>query len=422
VTKPLKPLTDTQIRNIVVAGAKQVDIADISSPGLFLRVTASAKSWSLRYTDPKSGRRERMTLGRYPDVSLAAARDRARALRADVAAGTNPIEQKRQERAGAEKRTFAHLAERFVTEHSRRRKRTAATDVRNLRLHVLPLWASRDYASITRADIISLAEGLVRAGKGPLANKCQALISSIFTFAIDADLVETNPASRLRKRGVETARSRTLDDPEIRLFWSGMTAPAVPAGVGPALRLTLLTGLRAGEVAGLARDELLDLDEPDKAAILLPGTRVKNRRDHLVPLSAPARAIVLEALAIAGEGSRFVFPSRHKTGVPTDPHELAKAMTAFAASLPDGVSWKTDPPTCHDLRRTLATRLSALGVVREDRLAVLNHTDSDTHSKYYDRYERASEKRRALNLWAAELQRILDGTDRDNVVTLRRSS
>ncbi len=70
-------------------------------------------------------------------------------------------------------------------------------------------------------------------------------------------------------------------------------------------------------------------------------------------------------------------------------------------------SWKADRPTAHDMRRTVETRLSSLGVPKEDRDAVLNHVQSDVGSRHYDRYDRAAEKRRALSLWAAALNAIL---------------
>ena len=73
-------------------------------------------------------------------------------------------------------------------------------------------------------------EGLVTAGKPTLANRVQALISSIYSFAMDADLVNGNPCSRLRRRGVETVGRRVLTDDEIRLFWPGIVRkPVLPA-------------------------------------------------------------------------------------------------------------------------------------------------------------------------------------------------
>jgi integrase len=420
-------LTDTRIRGLKPAAKGQTDVKDVRSPGLFLRITTDAKTWAFRFTDPVTGKRLRMTLAKYPDLGLADARERAQELRTLVAQGVNPIEAKQRDREEAPKKTFQALADRYIQEHATRFKKSADADNRNLRLHVLPVWGKRKFAGIGRADVIELIEGLIAADKPVLANRVQALVSKIFSFAVDSALLEINPAVRLKKRAQEKAITRTLSDDEVRLFWSRISSPPLSPSTGIALKLALLTGLRAGEVAGIHRRELVDLDDPDRAAILLSGSRVKNKRDHLVPLSPIARQLVLDAQQIAGAAAaNFLFPSRHGKAEALDPHALAKGMSRFAAELPDGDdtrSWKAEPPTPHDLRRSLATRLSALGVPREDRMAVLNHKDAGVHAKHYDKYERQAEKRRALNLWANALADILAGEgDRDrNVIRLRGS-
>ena len=70
-------------------------------------------------------------------------------------------------------------------------------------------------------------------------------------------------------------------------------------------------------------------------------------------------------------------------------------------------SWAAEPPSPHDLRRTIATRLAALGCPAEDVSAVLNHTRRDVTGRHYDLYDRAKEKRRALNGWSVELERLI---------------
>jgi integrase len=91
---------------------------------------------------------------------------------------------------------------------------------------------------------------------------------------------------------------------------------------------------------------------------------------------------------------------------------MAKALTdAFLRRFADQLkaksavakTWRADPSSPHDLRRTFATRLSSLGIPKEDRDALLNHIRADVGSKHYDLYERAKEKRAALNMWAQAL-------------------
>ena len=167
-----KSLTDVLVRSVVAPDVGRLEIADERCPGLTLRVTsAGVKSWSFRFRDPKSGAVTRATIGRYPDLSLSNARDRASDLRRDVARGLNPINEKRQGRADASSRTFAALGERYLDEHARRFKKSAAVDERNLRKHVLPEWGRRRFDQIERRDVIALVERLITDGKPVLANR-----------------------------------------------------------------------------------------------------------------------------------------------------------------------------------------------------------------------------------------------------------
>ena len=408
------PLTDVLIRGLRPPAKGRLEVADAACRGLWLRVTAlGSKSFAFRYRAQGIPLVERLTLGKYPDVSLRDARVRADKLRSQIAAGKNPSAHRRERSA----RSFAALAERYLTEHARRHKRTAAKDERNLRLHILPRWAERDFASITRADVIALIERLVSADKPVLANRVHALISGIFSFAMDVDLASANPAARLRKRGVETVRTRTLSDAEIQSFWrclSDIESP-IPKSVGLALRLVLATGCRPGEAAAMAHAELEFDGDGKPTGWTIPSARSKNRRAHFVPLSPVASALVTEAMA--QRSGAFVFVSRSKRGH-VDNIALAKAMSEMLALSP-AESWRADPPTPHDLRRTVATRLAAAGVPSEDVAAILGHVRADVTGRHYDHYDRADEKRRALKRWARILASIIEPSPASKVVSLR---
>jgi len=298
-----------------------------------LRITANGiKSWSYRYRDKAAGRIARATIGQYPAVGLAAARARANAMRQEVAEGGSPADRKRGSLASAS--LFGALAARYLAEHSRRHKRSHAADERNLRKHVLPRWQHRPYASIKRADVIELVEGLVAQGKNTLANRVQALVSSIFSFAIDAVLIEHNPCARLRKRGVENVGRRVLSDAEIKLLWNDSTEPPRARQLLLGLRLALLTGARVGEVTGLCRSEIDGIADAARAAWIIPGTRTKNGRDHLIPLPALSRDVVLDLLGMIEPSEKYLFPtaSQRRRG-PVQSTSLSRAMRYFGARL-----------------------------------------------------------------------------------------
>jgi integrase len=415
----MKPLTDALIRGLKPPASGRVELADPSCRGLELRVTtAGTKTFSFRSRPPGGRRPERVTLGAYPDVSLRAARTKADKLRQQIAAGKNPFAHKGE----APARSFAALAERYLNEHARRHKRSAAKDERNLRLHILPRWGDRDFASIARADVITLIERLVGAGKPTLANHVHRLISGIFSFAMDVDLVDANPAARLRKRGAERVKTRVLSDDEIRLFWAHVVQAPIPCSIGLALRLVLATGVRPGETAGMARSELEFDSDGAPIAWIIPAIRSKNGKAHFVPLSALAGAIVSEALELACNAP-FVFSSRAARGH-IDNSTLSASMLRLSAALPDRelvtASWRIDPPTPHDLRRTTATRLAAAGVPAEDVAAIMNHVRADVTGRVYDQYRRRDEKTRALDRWARILTELVGrAVPATNIVTLR---
>jgi len=417
-------LTDVFVRSAATPSSGRLEIADLRCVGLTLRVTKQGvKSWSFRFRDPRSGKVTRATIGSYPAVSLQMARERGLALRREIASGVNPVEKKRKDRAEASSRIFQALADRYMTEHARRHKRTADADQRALRLHVLPQWRERPFDGITRSDVIALCEGIVLNGSPIQANRVQALISKIFSFALDAELVSAKPCARLKKRSKEVKATRVLTDDEIRLFWRRVgDAPNSPR-IGQALRLVLLTGVRVTEMAGAEIKEFDRLDDPDRATWTIPAARSKNNRAHVVPLSKLALEIVADLMRRAEQRNdvnatrRFLLMSPADPGKPIDGHALSVAMARFGNSLNAtnsprrGVveegraveTWMGERPTAHDLRRTLATRLAASGVPAEDVSACLNHTRKGVTATHYDHYDRAREKRRALSLWAEQV-------------------
>ena len=245
-------LTDSYLRSLKPPAKGRIYVSDLRSRRLEFMLTAAGQaSWNHRFRDPKSGRTSRDKLGDYPGVSLSQARQLNDAKAAMVAAGKNPVHVKRRTRVEAPRRKFDFLAERYMTEHAERHKSSAPADRRNLDLHILPVWGSRDYDELTRADLVELIEGLIADGKQTQANRVHALCSKIGSFAVDAGLLNGNPFGRLPKRGVEQVGRRVLkSDDEIRLFWHGIVYPPVSRQVGLALRLAFLTGVRASEAAG----------------------------------------------------------------------------------------------------------------------------------------------------------------------------
>jgi integrase len=261
--------------------------------------------------------------------------------------------------------------------------------------------------------VVELIEAIYASGRQALAVRLKATVSKIFAFAISKDLLDTNPAAGIGRIADLRPRERILSDNEIRLAWHAFAAAPVSTNVGLALRLVLATGQRPGEVTGLRWSEIIDLADPQKAIWTLPRERAKNGREHTIPLSPLAVSIISQVQGLPREegGSDYLFKSPRAPEA-ISPHALAVAMARIAQrlgqkSFEGAETWVRDRPTPHDLRRTAATRMRALGVPSEDVKHVLNHTQTSVLGRHYDRYDPLREKRRALESWASELERIL---------------
>jgi integrase len=202
-------------------------------------------------------------------------------------------------------------------------------------------------------------------------------------------------------------------------IWRAAGDAASPYGA--IVRLLILTGQRRGEAAGMVWSELSD----DLSTWTLPGDRTKNGAAHTVPLSGAARGVLSAALPEdANERHGLVLPGA--VGTPFAGWSKAKRaldcaiVTARVKGAAPLVPW-----SIHDLRRTVATGLQRLGVRLEVTEAVLNHISGSRGgiAGVYQRHDWASEKRAALDAWAAHVAAIVEGrTATGNVVALARAS
>lgn len=218
-------------------------------------------------------------------------------------------------------------------------------------------------------------------------------MSDFFGWAISEGIeIESNPVLNTNKSG-EKSRDRVLKDHEIRTIWNN-----VSRDYGSVIKLLMLTGQRRDEIGGLRWSEITD------DAIELPAERTKNKRPHIVPLSAAAK----EILASQDTCQEYVFGFRGFAGWSVSKARLDQHI-------------KLDHWTVHDIRRTVATRMNDLGILPHVVEAVLNHV-SGTRGGVAGIYNRATylrEKTEALKLWADHLMAIIG--DQNNILPLRRA-
>lgn len=425
---------------------ERVAYPDRDVRGLELRVAASGdKTWAFRYRDTISGKQSRVTLGVYDPMvdepaevdgavrrlTLHGARVAARALRARVDAGADPAAEKRQARFSAKARTLktaTDLAEAYfhacatgAYRGPRRRKKAESTLAGERWLwgkYLQPRVGEAPYDGFSRGQIRSVLREVYDQAPSQ-SNKCRALLSQLFNYALDEELIAANPVARVAKLTEESVRTRTLSPDELRVLWRGLQNPSalrivderrdLPVLIGRpvciAIELCLFTLQRRAEVAGMRRSEL-DLAS---RSWIIPESRTKGHAEHLVPLPDRAVALIREALALQasrGHGeSEFVFPSPRTRDGPMQPGALSHAMADLTAAL------RITDATLHDLRRTGATGIAALGVPPFVVSKVLAHKDggggSAITARHYNLYAYADEKRSALTRWADRLEALL---------------
>jgi integrase len=373
------------------AGRWLTDYWDDRLRGFGVRVTQRGeKSYVVRYT--ASGRRRRVTLGRYPALKLADARDKAKEILYAVHRGEDPQGEKA---AAKDALTFGELAAEYIERHAKLKKRRWKEDQRMLRVDLLPRWKRRPAGSIARRDVNDLLDRIVERGSPIMANHVRALVSKIFNFGIGRDLVEANPCAGVPMPAKPRQRDRVLSVEEIRRLWKVLDDDGTPMAVS--FKLRLLTAQRGVEVLSMRWADL----EGDWWTI--PAEVAKNGRSHRVPLSAPALALV-EELRGKGKanGSPYLFPS------PKRPDEPMAHVQKAAERLVEDAGFKFVP---HDLRRTAASYMTSEGVLRLVVSKILNHVEQGV-TAIYDRHSYDGEKREALVKWADRLESILQaGSD-----------
>ncbi len=360
---------------------------DAACPGFGLRTTkAAVQSFVLRYRS--EGRVRTHTIGRYPSLTATAARKIATELKARIARGSDPLDERQA--IGGEL-TFAGLVDAFAERHLAQRKSGAETE-RLLRVDAVPKLGRLRVSEIRKRSIAELVEHKAQGGAPVAANRLLSAVSRCFNWGNRVDLIECgNPAQHIPKIP-EKGRDRVLSDAEIVVFWRGLdTLPRASQDIRDALRLILLTACRSGEIVSMRWNEIVD------GWYELPASRSKNGRAHRAPLSE----LAVEILNGRERSSEWVFPS-------TQAEHLAKHSLATAV-LRGREHFDIPPWSPHDLRRTTATGLGKLRIEPHIIERVLNHSPQGVTSRVYNLHAYDDEKRAALEAWERKLRGLLFG-------------
>lgn len=417
--KTKRLLTSENVLNIARPNAGRKEIGDAQVRGLVLRVTASgARSWSVCYKvrgeagTSKRGRglrgsQHRITLGDAAVIGVEDARDKAREILRSANEGVDP----RTALAAAEEHRTANtvraFTKRIIEIQKKNRPKSWMTGDAVLRNHVLPRWGDRPMADIRKGDVAALLDDLIQQKSKATAREVGGWVRWLFSRAMERDVVQANPAAGIKLPPKES-RGRALSDAELRALW--LAAPSLGYPYGPVVQLLVLTGCRKGEIEGATWDDI----DSDARTLTIPKERHKQGKGHVVPLTDEAWRVISALPRKTGHEHLFLIRPKNRAGLKEvwKPADLSRSTAEKLLGLVE-TQMRADHPDMkatqhfriHDLRHTVKTRLSALGVRKDVRDAVLGHAQTGM-DRVYDHHAFLKEGRAALELLAKHVRQL----------------
>lgn len=404
-------LSDTAIRK-----AKPTDkpqrLAD--GGGLYLEVSpAGGKWWRLKYRF--GGKEKRLSLGTYPDTGLADARGKRDDARKLLAAGVDPGEHRKAERAAGDDRAansfevvgrewHAKQAPSWVKDHGDRIMLRLENDI-------FPWLGKRPVAEVKAKELLATVNRIADRGAVESAHRALQNCGQVFRYAIATGRADRNPAADLRGALPPTKQTHlaAITDPDkVGGLLRAMDAYTGSLVTKCALRFAPLVFVRPGE---LRQAEWAEIDL-DKAEWNIPASKMKMREPHLVPLSDQAVAILRELHALTGN-SRYAFPGARS-------HKRPMSNNAILAAL-RRMGFDKDEMSGHGFRAMARTILDETLQFRPDYIEhQLAHAVRDPNGRAYNRTAHLAERKKMMQAWADYLDMLR--ADTGTVLAFKRKA
>lgn len=356
-----KRITETLVKALSSPTSGHQITYDTDLKGFGIRATAGgSKSFILNYRI--QGRERRYTIGSYPEWSAAAARKHAEDLKRRIDVGYDPMAERLEERSAP---TVADLCTLYEEHHlHKKRPSSQRDDLAAIRSIIVPR-LGREKASAVRYAHVEQLHREISAHAPYRANRVVALLSKIYSLAKTRELVVDNPAAKV-ERNPENRRTRHLSLIELDRLTTFLATYA-DQSVANAIRLMLLTGARRTEALSATWGQF-DLE---RGIWVKPAAFVKQAREHRVPLSQAARALLMAMHATST--TPLLFPGK-LPGKPLRDIKKAWATICRRAEL--------DDLRLHDLRHSFAALLASSGTTLPMIGALLGHTQAQTTQRY----------------------------------------
>jgi len=359
ITKTKINLTKAKIDSLPLPEKGWAYHYDLKVQGLGIGVGSTGKKSFILYRKINSIP-ERITLGRYPDLTIEQARGKAAEINSAIAKGANPAQVKRGERTEL---TFTDLFEEYLERHSKPNKKTWDEDLSKFNTYLAKPLGKKKLSTINRANIAAIHSAITKQGYATTANRVKALASSIFGWGISTGLCQTNPALGIRLNR-EYSRDRFLQGDELPKFFQAL-ANEQNDTMKDYFLISLLTGARKANVLSMQWSDI-NLKRGEWRI-----TETKNGTPQTVTLSPEALTILRSRKPT--KPPVFVFPGDGKSGHLIEPKKGWKRILERAG---------IDNLRIHDLRRTLGSWQAKTGASLAIIGKSLNHKNQNTTAIY----------------------------------------
>ncbi|HBW3233565.1 TPA: integrase domain-containing protein [Klebsiella pneumoniae] len=384
-----RPLTNNEI---LKAKPREKDFTLHDGDGLFLLVkTTGKKLWRFRYQRPNSGSRTNLSLGSYPALTLATARQIRDQHLTTLAQGMDP--QQQQELASEQHQIeldsiFSTVAANWFQIKSKSVTEDYAKDIwRSLDKDVFPTIGSIPVQEIKARTIVEALEPIKARGALETVRRLVQRINEIMIYAVNTGLIDVNPASGVGMAFEKPKKQNmpTLRPEELPRLMRSLVMSNLSVATRCLIEWQLLTLVRPSEASG-ARWAEIDLDAK---LWTIPAERMKARREHIVPLSQQALDI-LELMKPISAQREHVFPSRN------DPKQAMNSQTANAALKRIGYGGKL---VAHGLRSIASTAMNEAGFNPDIIEAALAHSDKNEVRRAYNRSTYLVQRQEIMTWW-----------------------
>ncbi|HIF9114576.1 TPA: integrase domain-containing protein [Photobacterium damselae] len=387
------PLTDKKVKSLKPAG-KETIASD--GKGLQLRIMPNGtKSWRFVYKNPATGKRSNMTLGKYPELSIANARKIAEGHRELVALDIDPKLHKQAEKEKTEaihQHTLFNVSQQWMEQKKSEVTEDYAKDIwRSFELHVFPSLSSQPISMITAQSVIKTLKVVEAKGSLETLKRLSQRLNEVMIYAMHSGLIEANPISNILAafKKPQKQHMKALEPQELPKLMTTLAEASIKRSTRCLIKFQLHTMTRPNEAAGAKWSEF-DLDN---RVWTIPSERMKKRKEHRVPLTEEVIRLlsIMDSMKV---NSEYVFPSIK------DPKKPMHSQTANMALKRMGFGGRL---VSHGLRSIASSTLNEAGhdyFLIEASLAHL--IGSDTH-RAYSRTDYLERRRELMDWWSTHI-------------------